>query len=63
MAQATEIIAVLINEDDGVEIHVAKVAGGYSVVLFDVDSGEYLPSVMIYPNLDRAMAYAHKSVN
>lgn len=44
--------------DDGTVAQVFAVDGGYSVSLYDPDSGERLPSARIYKDLERAKAHA-----
>ncbi len=54
----TKILARFESAEYGVETIVAEVASGYSVALLDLDSGEYLESVIIFNTLDGAIAKA-----
>lgn len=53
------IIHTCANHDYGIEARVARLDDGrYSVTLRDLDAGEVLPHARIYPDLERAAAYA-----
>lgn len=43
------IIETFRNEDEGTEAFVTLSADGYHVALKDLDSGEFLPHVRIFP--------------
>lgn len=58
----TEVIARFKNADGDLESRVTRRADGYGVVLFDLDSGNAVPVVNIYPDLDAATAAARKAV-
>jgi hypothetical protein len=53
-------ICTFTNTDAGVKAYVVPVPTGYGVSVEDTDSGEFLPSVMIYGDLETAIAYAKK---
>lgn len=55
---ATEILHKIAGED-GIEAHVAKIDRGYSVVLFDTESGLYAGSLKIFTSEADAVAYAN----
>lgn len=52
-----------VEGEEGMEAHVARIEGGFSVVLFDTDSGEYMSGGRIFRTADGkteedALAYA-----
>lgn len=52
--ETTQPIDIIENKEAGTEIHISKVAKGFSVAVKDVDSGEFLPTVKIYPTEEQA---------
>ncbi len=57
-----EIVARFQNADGDLESRITRRADGFGVVLFDLDSGNAVPVVSIYPNLDDATTAARKAV-
>lgn len=55
---ASIVIATFKNEEDNIEVGVAKITSGYSVTLKDLDSGEVLPFATIYPDEGTAIQKA-----
>lgn len=52
------------NTQDALRSKIAEYhKGGFSVVLQDLDSGEYVPMAKVFPLLADAQAYAKKIVN
>jgi len=60
MNTMTEIIATVENTADGIAADVAKIATGYAVALRDLDSGEVLDTVRIFPTQAQALVYAQQ---
>jgi hypothetical protein len=56
----TRVLHTLVNEESALEALVARIGGGYSVVLRDLDSGEYLPEARIYRTEAAALAHAER---
>lgn len=54
----TEILHTFTNNEDGVAAEVARVEGGFSVVLRDLDADSVVPSARVFPREDAAVAYA-----
>jgi len=54
----TKILEVLKTDDGEAEIHVAQISTGFSVVMKDIDSGEFLDFGTVYKNEQDAMDYA-----
>lgn len=50
------------NTDNGMQSKVHSHAKGFSVVLQDLDSGEFVPVVKIFADKERAVAYAREIV-
>lgn len=63
MKETTEHIACIKNFEDGMAAHVAKIKTGFSVTLQDMDSGEFLPTSIIFPALLPAMKKAMEVLN
>ena len=59
-ADAQKPLAVYTNEEDQVEATVHPHERGFSVVVQDLDSGEYLPNVRIWPTQKEAEANAQE---
>lgn len=57
------VLHTFTNEEDGVAVFVARVPQGYSVSLKDTDSGEFLPTIPIYPDQDTAIREARKAAH
>jgi hypothetical protein len=60
-AEKPAVVATYENEEDGTRVHVAQVPKGFSVSMQDVESGEYIPQVSIYPTREQADAAARKA--
>lgn len=58
MNTTTKIIERFLNSDDGIEVIVAEIKAGFSVVIRDVDADMYVPTVRIFPSRDRALEVA-----
>ena len=54
----SKILAKFTNEEDGVESYVAAIESGFSVVLKDLDSGEFVSAVIIFTDEAAAIAKA-----
>lgn len=54
----TEILQTFTNEFSGMQALVSANIKGFAVALKDLDSGETLPTIAIFPTLDRALAWA-----
>ena len=59
-AMNAEIIKTFTNEADGMSAIVNKMSKGFSVVVRDNDSGEYLDTIRIYPNVEDALKKAQE---
>lgn len=57
-AIGTKVVKTFTNQEDGVRAEVSKIETGYSVALRDLDSGEVVGTVLIYKELDKAIAKA-----
>ena len=55
-------LATYRNEEDATESRVFLIDRGYSAVLVDLDSGETIPYVRIFPTFDAADAVARSYV-
>ena len=60
VARPTRLLAAYVDPESGVEAVVAEVTGGYSVVVRDLDCGERLDTVRVYPTEAGARAAAEK---
>jgi hypothetical protein len=58
VSEETIVIATFKDVEDNMEARVAKVKGGYSVTLKDLDSGEVVPFGTIYPDEETAIQKA-----
>ena len=60
----TQFFAVFENSETGMRSHVTRGPNGYHVSTVDLDSGNYLPEVRIFPlhMFDAAITYAEKMV-
>lgn len=56
----TEFIATFENPDTGMKTYVTVGRNGYHVSMQDTDSGEFVPTVMIYTDREKAIAEARK---
>ena len=56
----TEHITKFTNADNGIETSVVKTPRGFVVSLFDLDGNVQLPTLYVYPTLDRAISEAEK---
>ena len=54
----TDIIERFINSDCGIESIIARVEGGYSVVLRDLDADKMVGHGIIYSELQPAITFA-----
>ena len=50
------------SSDGSLVAKVVEVPGGYAISIRDVEAGEVVPTVVTYPDRDRAVAYAKKCV-
>jgi len=57
-----EILNTFANVEAGIESYVTYHDRGFAVSLKDVDSGEFMDIVNIYPKIEDAVAYAKKIV-
>ena len=55
---ATEIKKIITNEEYGIEVYVAKITTGFSVAMKDTDADEFVGFIKVYPDYERALAYA-----
>jgi hypothetical protein len=60
--KATEILHSFHNADTNMTSYVTKGCFGFHVSLQDMDSGEFVPACICYPEIDRAIAEAQKAV-
>jgi hypothetical protein len=58
----TEVLHTFKDEENGIQVDVAKVSQGYSVSMKDVDAGETVPTVKIYKTEAQAVDAAQKLV-
>ena len=58
-----EKIAHLSNLEEGMTVVICKAQASYSVHMLDEESGNYLPVVRHYPDLESAMTYARALIN
>jgi hypothetical protein len=58
------LIAKITNNEDGIEAIVSQIgAAKFSVALRDIDADEFVTTILIYDNLDKAMAKAKEVAN
>jgi hypothetical protein len=57
---ATRVLHIIKCDEDGYEIHVAQISKGYSVVLKDLDCGEFAPAMKIFKTESAALEFARK---
>ncbi|MFA5753656.1 MAG: hypothetical protein WC910_11360, partial [Bacteroidales bacterium] len=55
---ATKILKVFPDKENGLEVHVARVAKGFSVAVKDIGSGKFFDEVKIYPTDKKAIEAA-----
>lgn len=58
-AETSTTILHRIKGEEGMEAHVAKIASGYSVTMYDADADEYFPTSKIFKTEDAALDYAN----
>lgn len=58
MMKATKVLAKFTNEEDRIEVVVAEITNGFSVVLHDIDSDEYFPEILLFKTEEAAIAKA-----
>jgi hypothetical protein len=63
VSEETIVIATFKDVEDNMEARVAKIKGGYSVTLKDLDSGEVVPFGTIYPDEQTAIAKAKEAAH
>lgn len=59
----SEVIKEIINVELGISALVVKGHFGFHLVIKDIDSGEHLPTVMVYNDVERAINNAIKVAN